>query len=184
MRMKTDLSQFDNSDFRPGPLPSRAIWYLVNLCFIRNRFFPFSAFKRALLRLFGAKIGRSVVIKPGVNIKYPWKLSIGDYSWIGEGVWIDNLDHVEIGAHCCISQGALILSGNHDYSKVGFDLLVKPIVLHDGVWIGAKSIVTQGVTCEEHSVLAVNSVASHNLKAFTIYRGNPAEAIKERIIRS
>lgn len=130
--------------------------------------------------MFGAKIGRGVVIKPGVNIKYPWKLQVGDYSWIGERTWIDNLDNITIGANCCISQGALLLCGNHDYSKTTFDLITKPITLEDGVWIGAQSIVTGGVVCKSHSVLAAGSLASKDMEEYSVYRGNPAVRIKER----
>jgi len=125
-----------------------------------------------------------VVLKPAVNIKYPWFLSIGDNTWIGEGVWIDNLDQVTIGKNCCVSQGALLLSGNHNYKRASFDLILKPITLEDGVWIGANSVVTQGVRCQSHSLLAVGSVASSNLEPYTIYRGNPAVSVKERIIKS
>lgn len=136
-----------------------------------------------ILRSFGAKIGKGVVIKPMVNIKYPWKLKIGDYAWIGENVWIDNLGDVSIGPHACISQGALLLSGNHDFSKKSFDLIVKPIVIGNGAWIGAKSMVTQGTIVHDHAVLAVNSVASSDLEAYGIYRGNPAVKIKQRNIQ-
>jgi putative colanic acid biosynthesis acetyltransferase WcaF len=138
--------------------------------------------KCSLLRLFGAKIGENVVVKPHVHIKYPWNLSIGDNSWIGEYVWIDNLDKVEIGSNVCISQGALILSGNHDYSSEAFTLLLKPIKIGDGAWIGAKSIVTQGVKVDAHAVLVVGSVASSDLEANGIYRGNPATVQKRREI--
>lgn len=135
-----------------------------------------------MLKWFGARVGKGVVIKPGVNIKYPWRLSIGDYSWIGERSWIDNLGHVSIGAHCCLSQGSMLLCGNHDYKKPTFDLLIQPINLEDGVWIGAKAIVTPGVTCRSHSVLAVNSVAIGNLEAYSIYQGNPATLVRKRDI--
>ena len=97
-----------------------------------------------LLRMTGASVGAGVVIKPRVTIKYPWKLAVGNHSWIGEQVWIDNLDQVTIGAHVCISQGALLLCGNHDYKKPTFDLITGPIVLEDGVWIGAKASVALG----------------------------------------
>jgi putative colanic acid biosynthesis acetyltransferase WcaF len=133
--------------------------------------------------LFGARIGKGVVIKPRVNIKYPWNLSIGDYSWIGEGVWIDNLTKVDIGPHCCLSQGAMLLCGNHDYSKSTFDLRIGPIVLEEGVWIGANSMVVGNTKCLSHSVLAVNSVAGRQLDAYGIYRGNPAEKIRERVVK-
>lgn len=137
-----------------------------------------------MLRLFGAKIGVGVVIKPRVNIKYAWNLEIGDHSWVGENVWIDNLDRVSIGAHACISQGALLLCGNHDYSKTSFDLMVKPINVGEGAWIGARAIVTQGVNVGAHSVLAVGSVASADMAEYGIYRGNPAQKLKDRVIVS
>ena len=123
-----------------------------------------------------------MIIKPHVHIKYPWKLSVGDYSWIGEYVWIDNLDTVQIGSNVCLSQGALILSGNHDYSSASFDLILKPIEIQDGAWIGAKAVVIQGVKVGSHSVLSVGSVASSDLEEFGIYRGNPAEFVKRREI--
>ena len=132
-----------------------------------------------LLRMFGARIGSGVVVKPRVTIKYPWKLAVGDHSWIGEQVWIDNLDQVTIGAHVCISQGALLLCGNHDYKKPTFDLITGPIVLENGVWIGAKASVAPGVTCGSHSVLAMGGVATKNLEAWKVYQGNPAKAAIE-----
>jgi putative colanic acid biosynthesis acetyltransferase WcaF len=122
------------------------------------------------------------LIKPSVNIKYPWFLSIGDYCWIGENVWIDNLTHVSIGNNVCISQGAMLLTGNHDFTKTTFDLIVKPIVIEDGVWIGAKSVVCPGVYCESHAVLSVQSVATKRLNAYAIFRGNPAQSVKSREI--
>ncbi len=180
--VKTDLSQFKNSWYSHGSSLKRIFWYLINICFFLCPFFPFSSAKVFLLRLFGAKIGVGVIIKPSVNIKYPWKLKIGNHVWIGENVWIDNLGEVVIGNNVCISQGALVLSGNHDYKKSTFDLIVKEIVIEDGVWLGAKSIVTQGVICGSHSVLVAGSVASHNLDSYSVYRGNPAVKIKERAI--
>lgn len=180
---ETNLSKFNNSGYTAGRNPIvRMSWYLINaIAFNSSAFIPYSI-KRMLLRMFGAKIGLGVVIKPNLNIKYPWNLEIGKNTWIGEGVWIDNLDQVSIGSNACISQGALILSGNHDYSKTTFDLIVKPIHIGDGAWIGAKSIVTQGVNIGSHAVLAVNSVASSDLEGYWIYRGNPCQKIKERHI--
>jgi len=122
------------------------------------------------------------MIKPNVTIKYPWFLKIGDYTWIGEQVWLDSLASITIGSNCCISQGALLLTGNHDYTKVSFDLIIGKIVLEDGVWIGAKSVVCPGVICFTHSVLAVGSVATKNLDTYSIYQGNPAIFKKKRIM--
>ena len=180
--MKTDLRTYNNSWYNPGNSFKRFLWMYINVIFFKSSFFPFNSLKVFLLRLFGSKIGKGVVIKPSVNIKYPWKLIVGDYVWIGEDVWIDNLDNVIIGNHTCISQGALLLCGNHNYKKSGFDLIIKPITIEDGVWIGAKSVVCGGVTCYSHSVLTVASVATNSLEAYSIYQGNPCQKIKVREI--
>ena len=180
--MKTDLSSFNNQWYNPGSSIKILLWFFCNALFLKNKYNPFSGVKVGILRLFGAKIGKGVVIKPSVSVKYPWKLSIGDYTWIGEEVWIDNLDQVTIGSHVCISQGALILCGNHNYKVPSFDLMVKPIIIEDGVWIGAKSTVTQGVTCHSHAVLSVQSLANKDLEAYSIYQGVPAVKIRERKI--
>jgi len=182
---QTDLSKYNNAWFDEGAgIVKRTVWFFINALFFINPYNPFSGCKVRLLRLFGAKVGKGVVIKPAVNIKYPWKLTIGNYVWIGERVWIDNLDQVIIGDHCCLSQEAMILIGNHNYKQETFDLMVEPVVLESGVWIGARSIVVGGVTCESHSVLSVHSVASTSLKAYSVYRGNPAIKIKTRTITS
>lgn len=134
--------------------------------------------------MFGAKIAANVMIKPKVNIKYPWYLTIGKNAWIGENVWIDNLTEVTIGPNCCISQGALLLTGNHNYKSTLFDLMVAPITLEEGVWIGARSTVCPGVVCKSHAILTVNSVATQNLAPYSIYSGNPAQFIRNRLFKS
>lgn len=180
MSAKTDLSKFNNSWYKPGGnFISRTLWYFVNVCII-NSYMPVSSIRVFWLRLFGAKIGRGVVIKPKVNIKYPWRLTIGNHVWIGENVWIDNLDDVVIGDNVCISQGAFLLCGNHNYSKTAFDLITGKITLEDGVWVGAKAIVCPGTTIKSHAVLTVASVATGTLEAYTIYSGNKAVAVKSR----
>ena len=132
--------------------------------------------------MFGAKIGKGVNIKPSVNIKYPWLLEVGDYVWIGEKVWIDNLAKVTIGNNVCLSQGAMLLTGNHDFTRKSFDLKIGEIVLEDGVWIGARAVVCPGVTCYSHSVLSVCSIANYDMETFSIYKGNPAIKVKPREI--
>jgi putative colanic acid biosynthesis acetyltransferase WcaF len=180
--IETDLSKFNNSWYKPGAgSVKRILWYLMNAAFL-NSSFPISSFKIFLLRSFGAKIGKGVTIKPHVNIKYPWRLIIGNHVWIGEYVWIDNLANVTIGDHVCVSQGALLLCGNHNYKNDSFDLIIGEISLEKGVWIGAKAIVCPGVKCHSHSVLAVGSVATSDLQAFRIYQGNPAVQSRERVL--
>lgn len=178
---KVDLSSYNNEWYSPGAgTLKRFIWLMVNGIVFSTTIFPFNSVKVLLLKLFGAKIGKQVTIKPNISIKYPWFLEIGDHVWIGENVWIDNLTHVKIGNHCCLSQGAMLLTGNHDFTSSAFDLIVKPIILEEGVWIGAKAVVCPGVTCHDHAVLAVSSVATKNLQSFKIYQGNPAIEIKDR----
>jgi len=162
--------------------PKQILWYFVNILFFKNPFVIISSIKVALLKAFGASIGKGVVVKPVVNIKYPWKLQIGDHCWIGEEVWIDNLSDVYIGNNVTISQGALLLTGSHDHTRVTFDFISLPITLEDGVWIGARSVVFGGVTCNTHSILGINSVAENNLKPYIIYKGNPAIPVIERNI--
>lgn len=179
----TDLSTFNNSWYTPGASRlTQWLWYGVNAFVVNSYLFPFNALKIGVLRAFGAKIGTGVVIKPKVNIKYPWLLRVGDFTWIGEGVWIDNLAKVRIGNHCCVSQGAILLCGNHNYKKASFDLMVGEIVLQDGVWIGAQSMVGPGVTCYSHSILSAHSFTSKNLDAYGIYQGNPAQKLKNRTL--
>jgi len=182
--LKTDLSKYDNSWYNPGGSIKRFLWYFTNEIFFKCSLNPSSSIKVFLLRLFGSKIGNGVIIKPGVNIKYPWKLTIGNHCWIGENVWIDNLDQVTLMNNVCISQGALLICGNHDFKSARFDLIIKPIVLEEGCWIGAKSIIAPGIKVGSHAVLSINSVASKNLEAYKIYRGNPAQLTKERIIET
>ena len=180
--LKTDLSTYSIGDYRPGPRIKVLFWYPVNY-FIFFSSFPFpSAFKVFLLRLFGAKVGSGVVLKQHIRIKNPWRLIIGNNSWIGEGVWIDNIENVFIGNNVCLSQNAILLTGNHDYSKTNFSPRYGKINLEDGVWICANAIVCSGVVCKSHSVLTVNSVATGDLDEMKIYSGNPAVFVRERRI--
>ena len=180
---QTDLSKYNNDWYNPGAGKIKiTLWYITNALFLINPLNPFSKLKVFLLRLFGANIGKGVVIKQSVNIKYPWLLSIGDYTCVGERVWIDNLALVTIGKNCCLSQGAMLLCGNHNYKKETFDLITGAITIEDGAWVGALSIVCPGVTLKTHSILSVSSVATETLEAYTMYKGNPAQKIRERVI--
>ncbi len=183
--MKTNLSQYNKNGYQPGRNSIIvALWYLCKLLIFNNPFLPFSVIKVVILRIFGASIGQRCVIKPLVRVKYPWRLSLGENVWIGESVWIDNLADVKIGNNCCISQGAMLLTGNHDYSTKTFDLKIGNISLEEGAWIGAKAIVCPSVKVASHAVLTAGSVATNDLEAYTIYQGNPAKAKKRRAINT
>lgn len=179
--------QVDNASYRTGIVIGasrfkQVAWYVTNILFFKNPFITFSRLKVAILKLFGARLGAGVVVKPSVNIKFPWKLQVGDHSWIGEGVWIDNLSDVIVGSNVTLSQGSLLLTGSHNPMKVTFDFASAPIILEDGVWIGAKAVVFGGVVCRSHSILGLNSVAEKDLDAYIIYKGNPAVPVLTRVI--
>ena len=157
---KIDLSKYNNDFYLPGNKIIRTVWYLINLV-IFNCMIPYpNVLKTSLLRFFGARIGKKVIIKPHVNIKYPWFLEIGDNSWVGENVWLDNLCEIKIGNNVCISQGAYLFTGNHNYKKISFDLLTEPVIIEDGVWIGAKAVVCPGVILANHSIITVGSIVT------------------------
>lgn len=184
MNKKVNLAAFDGSDFDKGAgILKKSLWYFVNALFVRASWNPFMKPKIWLLRFFGAKIGRGLVIKNNVNIKFPWKLTVGNDVWLGEQCWIDNLDKVVIGNDVCISQGALILTGNHDYTISSMPYRNAPIHIEDGAWVGAMAVVCPGVTMHERSIASAGAVLTHDAKPNGIYQGNPAVLIRMRTIR-
>jgi putative colanic acid biosynthesis acetyltransferase WcaF len=181
--LQTDLSAYNNAPYHPGgSLLKRLLWFYVNALLFKTSLCPVSGVKTAILRLFGAHIEKGVVIKPCINIKYPWNLRIAQNAWIGEQVWIDNLVMVTIGANVCISHGAMLITGSHNYKKPTFDLITGPITLAEGVWIGAGAIVNQNIIASSHAVLTAGSIANNNLEAYCVYQGNPAVKIRERLL--
>lgn len=182
--MSVNLANYDNQWYDPGAgIVKRAIWYVVNALLIHSWLVPISSVKCTILRLFGARVGKGVVIKPRVNIKYPWYLVIGDYVWIGEGVWIDNLTWVNLESNVCISQDAYLVTGNHDYNDPCFGLTIGEIVIKKGGWVGARAIICPGVRLGRESVLTVAGVLTKDAAPNGIYRGNPAERVRDRIVK-
>jgi putative colanic acid biosynthesis acetyltransferase WcaF len=179
---KVRLDQFDSREGldRGRPRTVEVIWYLVKcLVFLTPLPFPY-AFKRSVLRWFGARIGSGVVIKPRVNIHFPWKLSIGDHAWIGEEVFILNFEPVSIGAHSCISQRAYLCAGNHDYRQPDMPYRNRPITVEDGAWVGAQSFVAPGVTIGCEAVISAGSVVIQNQPAGMVCAGNPCVPLRKR----
>lgn len=181
--MQTQLKKsFNKKGYNCGGSSFKIMcWYAVSVLFFKSGLMPFSSILVLILRLFGAKIGKDVRIKPGLYVRYPWNLSMGDHSWLAD-CYIENLDKVVIGKNVCISQQAMLLTGNHNYKSVDFELSTKPILLKDGVWIGAKAIVCPGVTANSHAMLTTGSIASKDLDPYYIYMGNPAFRIRRREI--
>ena len=116
-------------------------------------------------------------------MKYPWLLEVGDNAWIGEDAWLDNLAWIRIGPNACVSQGAYLCTGNHDWTDPSFALTVRPITIQAGAWIGAKAVVCPGVEVGACAVAAAGSVVNGKLEADMIYAGNPAIAVRKRNIR-
>lgn len=176
-----ELSEFDNSDYDPGRgIVVRTLWYFCSVALFESGWLPVSGLKIRLLQLFGARVGSGVVIKPNVRIKFPWRLKVGDHCWIGQQVWIDNLDDVEIGDNVCISQLCYLCTGSHDHRLRTFDLIIRPIRVGDGAWLGARSTIFQGVAIGANALVAGGSVVKENVAPAAIVSGNPATVVSRR----
>jgi putative colanic acid biosynthesis acetyltransferase WcaF len=179
------LAHYDNSWYDPGGSPVRRIvWFVVGLPILRSAWIPSSSLRVALLRFFGAQIGQGVVIKPSVAVKYPWHLVIGDHCWIGEQAWIDNLTSVHLESNVCLSQGAYLCTGNHDWTDPRFGLIIAPIRLSEGSWVGAKAILTPGTVLGIGAIASAGSVITGAIPDYQIFAGNPAVFVRKRVMRS
>lgn len=175
------LDHYTPGTYTPGvSVWKHLLWYFIGSPLVRSYWLPFSFLKVAVLRLFGAQIGQQVRIKPGVRVKFPWRLRVGDWVWIGEDTWIDNLALVCVESHVCLSQSVYLCTGNHDWSHPSFRLIPAPIYIREGAWLAACTVVGPGVTVGRESVLTLGSVAGRSLEPMTIYTGNPALAVKLR----
>jgi putative colanic acid biosynthesis acetyltransferase WcaF len=177
------LRDYNNSWYQAGRSKLwQTVWFFVGLPIVRCSILPSSALRVRMLRIFGAQIGSGVVIKPGVRIKYPWHLRVGNDVWLGESCWIDNLTTVRIGNDVCISQGAYLCTGNHNWSDPAFGLAVEPILLGNGSWVGAKAFLSPGVVLGEGAVAAGGSVVNRSVTDYEIHAGNPAAFVRKRQI--
>lgn len=185
MSCPVQLAHYDNSWYHPGrSVLRRAAWFFLGQPLLHASWLPSASLRVGLLRLFGARIGRGVIIKPSVSVKYPWHLSVGDHCWIGEHAWIDNLTSVSIESNVCISQGAYLCTGNHDWSDPAFGLMIAPIHLSEGSWAGARCILAPGARLGRCAVASAGAVITGDVPDFAIYAGNPARFVKTRVIRS
>ncbi len=187
--MKSDIttSRVALRDFNPSIGLDRGagkakeiLWYLVKMLFFLSAMPYPNALKKFLLVRFGAKVGDRVVIKPRVNIHFPWKLVIGSDVWIGEEVFLLNFEHLTVGDNVCISQKAFLCGGNHDYTIPEMPYRNGPITLMNGSWIGASTFISPGVTVGVDTVVTAGSVVTKSLLSNAIYQGNPAVYLKPR----
>jgi putative colanic acid biosynthesis acetyltransferase WcaF len=161
----------------------RSVWLFVNAIVFLNPVLPAYGLKVRILRAFGARIGEGVIIKPSVNIKYPWFLEIGDHSWIGERAWLDCTSPLKIGSHVVISQGVFLCCGTHDWQDPGMGSVIAPITVEDGAWLAAFTLVAGNVTIGQEAMVAMGAVVFADCEPRGTYRGNPAQRVGTRRIR-
>jgi putative colanic acid biosynthesis acetyltransferase WcaF len=141
---------------------------------------PCFAWRRFILRCFGAKIGAKVNVYPSTWVYFPWNLAVGEWSAIGEHAFVYNLGPITLGEKVTVSHRAQLCSGTHDYRELDLPLLKQPIVIKDQAWICADAFVGPGVTIGEGAVVGARAVAMKNVEAWTVVAGNPAQMIKRR----
>lgn len=176
-----DLSKFNNDAFHRGaPVWKELFWRMLQQGLFNIEWLKVYGLKHRMLVMLGAKLASGVVFKPKAKITFPWKLSVGENSWIGEEAWLLNLDRIEIGANVCISQRALLCTGSHNWKKESFDLITKPIIIEDGAWICADVFIGPGVTIGKNAVVTAGSVVTQDLPPDMICSGNPCMPKKKR----
>lgn len=181
--MKLELENYQNRH----PLSSkvmRAVWNMVWLFLFRPT--PrgiLYGWRRFLLRLFGARIGKGVNILPSCKIWQPWMLSVGNYSCLSENVDCYAVDRISIGEQVVISQGAVLCTASHDISSPIMELTHLPIVIGSQSWIAAYAFVGPGVTIGEGAVVGATASVYKDVEPWTVVGGNPAKFIKKREIR-
>ena len=179
--MLQDLSRFRlPHEFRGRSALTVQLWWLVQSAFFHTSPQIAYGFRRWLLRCFGAKIGKNVIIRPSVRVTYPWKVSIGDYAWIGDDVVLYSLGDIVIGAHAVISQSSYLCTGDHDYTEVDFPIRARQITIEDQAWIAANVFIAPGVTIGTGAVIGARSSVFNDMPAGMVCMGTPAKPIGQR----
>lgn len=160
-----DLSRFSGEGYDKGRSGLwQVAWLVVDSVFFKRWWMPAPA-RATILRMFGAEIGQGVLIRHDVTIHWPWKLAIGDHSWIGVGAWILNLEHVRIGSNTCISQDVLLCTGSHQRHSPTFEFDNGPIEIGDGVWVAARATVLRGVRIADGALIGACALVTHDVGA-------------------
>jgi len=178
------LDKFQLPDnFRGRPVWLVQLWWLIQDTLFRLSPQFMYGWRRFLLRLFGAKIGKGVLLRPTVRVTYPWKVSVGDYSWLGDDVVLYSLGEITIGTHTVISQKAYICTGNHDFTKHTFDIYALPIKIGNQVWIATDVFVAPGTSIGDGAVVGARSTVLHDLPPGKICYGSPAKPVRDRVMK-
>lgn len=185
---KYNFPKFQNLDlfrlpdgFRGGSAFVVQLWWMV-----QSTLFQWSpqfayGFRRWLLRCFGARVGRGVIIRPSVRITYPWKVSIGDYAWIGDDVVLYSLGEIEIGTHAVVSQKSYLCASDHDYTQVDFPIRARKIAIGAEAWVAADVFVAPGVSIGQGAVIGARSSVFTDMPAGMVCFGYPCKPVKERL---
>lgn len=172
-----NLGTFRNSSSKFVSKLRILIWYLVQHFAFSSAYLP-SPLRPVLLRAFGARIGRNVLIRRGVRIHFPWNLELGDDCWIGEEVWFINHEKITVGSDVCISQRSMICSGGHDYRSASLEYAHKPVEIKDGAWVCLDAKVLPGVTIGECSVVSAGEIVRKSLPDYSMLVGGQVRQIE------
>jgi putative colanic acid biosynthesis acetyltransferase WcaF len=179
--MFQNLQQFKvPAGFRGRNALTVQLWWLVQATLFRWSPQFMYGWRRFLLRCFGATVGKKVIIRPTVTITYPWKVAIGDYSWIGDDVVLYSLGEIRIGSHAVVSQKSYLCTGSHHYQQIDFGIFAQPIEVGDEAWLATDVFVAPGVSIGEGAVVGSRSSVYQDLPAGMICFGNPAKPVKAR----
>lgn len=176
-----DLERFKvEQDFRGSSTVIVQLWWIVQALLIHPSPQFMYGWRRFWWKTFGAKLGENVLIRPSARVTYPWKVTIGDFSWIGDRAELYSLGSITIGNHTIISQDSYLCAATHDYTKKGFPLVSDPIHIEDEVWVAAGGFIAPGITIGYGAIIAAKSVVLKDVPKAVICGGNPAKVIKER----
>ncbi len=181
VQLVQDLASFRLPEgFRGRPAWFVQLWWLIQAtAFAWSPQFLYG-WRRWLLRRFGARVGRNVQIRPSAEFTYPWKVSIGDWSWIGDRVVLYSLGNIEIGSNVVVSQNSYLCAGTHDYAAPSFEISGPAIRIEDEAWLAADVFVGPGVTIGRGAVVGARSSVFHDLPPNKVCRGNPARPVHDR----
>jgi putative colanic acid biosynthesis acetyltransferase WcaF len=159
---------------------ARGVWSVACALLFRPSPRPLHSWRAWLLRCFGAKLGRDCHVYPRARIWAPWNLQCGDVVAIADDAEIYNPWPITLGSNATISQQAFLCSASHDIDDRAFPMIGAPIHVHHHAWVCARATVLAGVTLHPGAVLALASVATRDLEAWSLYAGVPARLIRRR----
>lgn len=180
-----DLSRFSlPPGFRGRTAINVQLWWIVQATLFRWSPQCAYGFRNAILRAFGATVGKSVIIRPSVTFTYPWKVAIGDYAWVGDDVVLYSLGEIEIGAHAVVSQSSYLCAADHDYTQPDFPIRSRKLTIGPGAWIAADVFLAPGVTIGAGAVIGARSSVFKDMPAGMVCFGYPCVAVRKRVVEA